>query len=77
MLFALIVVIMLGIAAFDMPPMIKHGQWKEIRAYSVLWIVGIVLGILQAAGVALPNPTTIIVNSMPLLVDAVAALLGL
>ncbi len=77
MLVVLVVLIMLLIAAYEVPIMLRLKEWGELWAFAFTWCVGLMLGILQVTGVKIPNPTTFIIQTMPPLVDAVAALLGL
>lgn len=77
MLIALVVLFMLAIAAYEVPIMIRLGEWGELWAFGFVWTGGLALGILQATGVKLPNPTTFIVNTMPPLVDAIAGAIGM
>lgn len=76
MLIFLVVLSMLAIAAYEVPIMVHLREWGELRAFSILWVVGLTIGILQAAGVPLPNPTTLFIKTMPPVVQAVAALFG-
>lgn len=43
--------------AYQVPPLIRNEKWGELAAFAVLWLVGLVLSVLLAVGVKLPNPT--------------------
>lgn len=77
MLIALVVLAMVAIAAYEVPIMIRIGAVGELRVFIVLWVSGLALGIMQTVGVPLPNPTDIIIQTMPPLARGVSKLLGL
>ena len=76
MLIALVVFSMVAMAAYEVPLMVRQKEWGELWAFSFLWTVGLVIGILQTAGVNLPNPTTVIIQTMPRMVNMVTRLFG-
>lgn len=77
MLVALVIAAMLAIAAYEVPAMVRQCEWGELWAYGALWTVGLVVGVLRTAGVELPNPTTLIIEFVPRLTEAIGSLLGL
>ncbi len=61
-------IIMLIIAAVQVPVVVKRKQWGELAVFSLLWIFSTTYALVFAAGVTLPNPATIIsqlVNFLP------------
>lgn len=45
-----------GIAAFDVPDMIKNKRWRDFIVYSAIFLVVLVLGVLVALDVKVPSP---------------------
>lgn len=41
----------------EIPKMLKNKQYRELAAFSVLLLLGTVLGVLKSLDVKLPNPT--------------------
>lgn len=45
-----------GIAALDLPDMVKNKRWRDLTVYSVIFLLVLVLGVLLASGVKVPSP---------------------
>lgn len=56
MIFLLILVFAL-IIAFEAPGLVRKKMWRELTAFSVLLLVGMILSFGQALDLPLPNPT--------------------
>lgn len=52
----LVAAVMLGIALYEGPPLIRHGHKREATIFFIVWTVALVYACLVAAGLALPNP---------------------
>lgn len=76
MLVGIVVVIMLAIALYEVPIMIRENEPGELATFSVLWTAATVLGILQAVGYPLPNPTSWFIDIAPRIVQVLARLVG-
>lgn len=76
MLIAIVIIIMLAIAFYEVPSIVQEEKWDELKVFSGLWIAALVLAILQTTGVNIPNPTAILVKTMPPLTKAAGSLLG-
>lgn len=77
MLIALAVTLMLAMAAYDLPRLIRCKEWGELGLYTAIWIVALTLSILQITAVSVPNPTTVIMSLMAPLGEALLKLLGI
>ncbi|MGB9866353.1 MAG: hypothetical protein ACPLPR_00380 [Bacillota bacterium] len=53
----LVVAILAGVAAVQVPPLVKNKMWRELAAFTVYMLLGAALCIPQAMGIRLPNPT--------------------
>lgn len=53
----LLTLIFLGIIAFEAPGLIKKKMWRELAAFSVLLIIGMIYSYGQVLNLPLPNPT--------------------
>jgi predicted tellurium resistance membrane protein TerC len=53
----LLAVILIVIAAFEFPGLVKKKMWRELAAFSVLLLIGAALSFGQALKLPLPNPT--------------------
>jgi hypothetical protein len=61
----LILLLLIGfgfVASIQLPGLIKKQWWKELVCFSALWIAGLILSLMIAAGITLP-PITTIINS--------------
>lgn len=56
MIFLLILVFAV-IIAFEAPGLVRKKMWRELTAFSVLLLIGMVLSFGQALDLPLPNPT--------------------
>ena len=45
-----------GIAAIDVPGLVKDKRWHDLTVYSILFLLVLVLGILVALDVKVPSP---------------------
>jgi len=45
-----------GIAAIDLPVMIKNKLWRDIALYSAIFLPVLILTVLVAQGVEVPSP---------------------
>ncbi|MGE5421901.1 MAG: hypothetical protein ACM3QW_01435 [Ignavibacteriales bacterium] len=52
----LLIAIFIAILLIDVPPLIKQKMYKELAAFSVLFVIGVVYSLGQFYGWALPNP---------------------
>jgi hypothetical protein len=58
--------LLLVIAAFaliiftEVPPLVKQKMWRELIAFSVFLIIGMMLSIPQALGIKIPSPNNAI-----------------
>jgi len=48
------------VALIQIPGLVRKQWWRELTAFLVLWAAGLILSILLAVGVQLPQVTTII-----------------
>jgi hypothetical protein len=53
-------ILFLAIIAFQVPPLIKKQMWRDLAAFSVLMIMGMVLSYGQLLNLPLPNPVEIV-----------------
>jgi hypothetical protein len=44
------------IAGYEGPSLVVNKQWRELVAFSVILLFGLVIGCLMVMGVELPNP---------------------
>lgn len=49
--------IFLGIIAYEAPGLIRKKMWKELAAFSVLMLLGMIYSYGQVLNLPLPNPT--------------------
>lgn len=55
-----LIIIFLGVVAFEAPRLIKQKMWGELMAFSGLLLFGMVLSFAAALHIELPTPTAII-----------------
>lgn len=77
MLILIVVILMVAIAAYEVPIMIRLKEWGELKLFAVLWSTGLTLAVLQTGGFPIPSPTGLVIRIMPQIVRAVGRLLGL
>ncbi|TEB16468.1 hypothetical protein Psfp_01296 [Pelotomaculum sp. FP] len=53
----LLVLVFIAIIAFEAPGLVKKKMWRELVAFSVLLLIGMVLSFGQALKLPVPNPT--------------------
>lgn len=53
----LLSLIFLGIIAYEAPGLVKKKMWRELAAFSVLLIIGMIYSYGQILNLPLPNPT--------------------
>lgn len=53
----LLILVFAVIIAFEVPGLVKKKMWRELAAFSVLLLIGMVLSFGQALKLPLPNPT--------------------
>ncbi|MGB9803624.1 hypothetical protein [Desulfofundulus sp.] len=53
---ALLVVIFILIIALQVPPLVKKKMWRELVAFSVLLLIGMIYSFGLALKIPLPNP---------------------
>ncbi len=53
----LVIIAHLGIAAFEVPRMLRKGQRGELIAFSVILGMALVLSLLLSLGIRVPSPT--------------------
>lgn len=53
----LIVIFSTVLCIVEIPKMLNNKQYRELSAFSVLLLLGTVLGVLKSLDVKLPNPT--------------------
>lgn len=51
-----------GVILFEVPGLIKKRYWRELVAFSVFLCLSLILSLLMALGIELPNVTTAISN---------------
>lgn len=51
-----LIVAFAAIILFEVPAMIKKKQWRELAAYSVLMVIAIVISVMYALDIKVPNP---------------------
>jgi hypothetical protein len=69
----MIALLLLGfgiVAIIQIPGLVRKQWWRELNVFLLLWATGLILSILMAAGVKLPEITTIIG-------DAIAKITGI
>jgi hypothetical protein len=52
----IILAISILIAVFEGPSLVKEKKWKELSAFSVLLLAGVVLNIVVSIGIEVPTP---------------------
>jgi len=53
-------VLMVFIALFQVPIIIKKRRWRELAAFAVIWSLAFAYALLMAARAPLPNPTEVL-----------------
>ncbi len=53
----LLILVFIAIIAFEAPGLVKKKMWRELAAFSVLLLIGMVLSFGQALKLPVPNPT--------------------
>lgn len=53
----LLVLVFITIIAFEVPGLVRKKMWRELTAFSVLLLIGMILSFGQALKLPLPNPT--------------------
>ncbi|TEB07326.1 hypothetical protein Psch_00873 [Pelotomaculum schinkii] len=53
----LLILAFIAIIAFEAPGLVKKKMWRELAAFSVLLLIGMVLSFGQALKLPVPNPT--------------------
>ncbi|KJS12325.1 MAG: hypothetical protein JL56_12930 [Desulfotomaculum sp. BICA1-6] len=53
----LLTLIFLGIIAFEVPGLVRKKMWRELAAFSVLLVIGMIYSYGQVLDIPLPNPT--------------------
>lgn len=53
----LLILVFAAIIAFEAPGLVRKKMWRELTAFSVLLLIGMVLSFGQALKLPLPNPT--------------------
>jgi hypothetical protein len=56
----LLALIILGIIAYEVPGLIKERMWRELIAFSVLLLIGMIYSYGQVLALSLPNPATVL-----------------
>ncbi|HBC91767.1 MAG TPA: hypothetical protein DCZ10_02380 [Pelotomaculum sp.] len=54
---ALLILVFVAIIAFEAPGLVKKKMWRELAAFSVLLLIGMVLSFGQVLKLPVPNPT--------------------
>ncbi len=54
--------IMLSMAFFQVRPLIRRQEWRELAAFGTLWLLAFLWGELIMAGVHLPKPGLAIIT---------------
>ncbi|WP_099204315.1 hypothetical protein [Scatolibacter rhodanostii] len=58
----IILAVFTGIAAYDLPPVIKNKQWRNLALYIVFFLFILLIGILMSLDVTIPSPIKAIQN---------------
>lgn len=58
MVIILLSVIFIGIIAFEVPGLIRKKMWRELAAFFILLVLGMVYSYGQVLDLPLPNPTS-------------------
>lgn len=53
----LLILVFAVIIAFEVPGLVRKKMWRELTAFSVLLLMGMILSFGQALKLPLPNPT--------------------
>ncbi|HBV98981.1 MAG: hypothetical protein JL50_18960 [Peptococcaceae bacterium BICA1-7] len=56
----LLSLVFIAIIALEAPALVKGKNWRELAAFSVLLLIGMVYSYGQALDIPLPNPTKLI-----------------
>ncbi|MEA4893110.1 MAG: hypothetical protein VB085_11200 [Peptococcaceae bacterium] len=54
--FLLVLIAFAGIAAHDLPGMVKNKRWRDLAVYSVIFLLVPGLGMLVALNINVPSP---------------------
>ncbi|GIO36314.1 hypothetical protein J41TS12_11750 [Paenibacillus antibioticophila] len=52
----LVIIAFFGIAAVDLPDMIRNKQWRNLAIYSAIFLSVFTFGILVASDITVPSP---------------------
>lgn len=53
---------MAAIALFQVPIILRKQRWRELLAFSALWLAALVYALLVAGRPAVPNPTEMLIS---------------
>lgn len=53
---------MVAIALFQVPIIIIKQRWRELLAFSIIWLVALVYALLVAGRAPIPNPTEVLIS---------------
>jgi hypothetical protein len=67
----LLILLYLAVIAFEVPPLVKQKQTRELFAFTVLMALAIAISLPMALGIQLPNPTDLLVSVLGPLSEAV------
>ena len=54
--------IMIALALFEVPSVVRNKMWRELVAFGVFWSFATIYGALLLADVTLPRPGALIIN---------------
>ncbi len=60
-----LIMIMVLIALFQVPALVRHGYWGELAAFSLLWIISGAYATLVVLNVPLIAPTDLLIEYLP------------
>lgn len=52
----LLIIIFIGIMLFEIPGMVKRGDWRELKVFLGFLIIAFIMSLLYIIGVPIPNP---------------------
>ena len=57
-------ILMIGVAVsiFEVPPLVKNKDWRELIVFSIFLLAGLILNLLLSLDVDLPNPSDWLLN---------------
>jgi len=58
----LISLVFIAIIALEAPALVRNKKWRELAAFSVLLLIGMLYSYGQALDIPLPNPTKLILT---------------